>query len=121
MGTINLNLPESMSEEARLALRQARLLGGPDTMPTPTAVTVDEDRLTLVRSEDSSGYLAVPMEIDGFGHLMTATATLIERFNVKLTTPSANRNTTRTLNTGDPCFGVWGELILSVSGNGFGR
>lgn len=79
MGTISLLLPNEVSPEARQALHRACLTGGPDNVPTPTNIQVDETALTTQRLMDESGHLLAPWEVEGFGHLMTSTATLMER------------------------------------------
>jgi hypothetical protein len=68
-------LPDAVLDD----LARGCVAGGPDNMPWPTEVEVAPGRLTLRRSVDESGYLAVPWEIDGAGRLMGGTATLMER------------------------------------------
>jgi hypothetical protein len=48
-------------------------------MPWPTQVHVEPGLLTARRGVEESGSLVVPWTIDGAGHLLSATATLIER------------------------------------------
>lgn len=79
MGTINLLLPETLSHEAREALAHSRIRGGPDDMPTPTTIHIKDNILSLNRSVDESGHVMIPIEINGFGQLMTSTSTLIEK------------------------------------------
>jgi len=55
------------------------MAGGPDNMPWPTHVRVENDQLTLRRSVDESGYLLVPWQVTDDCLLMGASATLMER------------------------------------------
>jgi hypothetical protein len=72
-------LPGSLGGTALRELERACVAGGPDNMPWPTAVELTPGRLSVRRSVDESGYLAVPWEIEGAGRLMGTTATLMER------------------------------------------
>jgi hypothetical protein len=58
---------------------RACVVGGPDNMPYPTQVRLDNGRLTVARNVDESGALVVPWQVHGGGLLMNSTATLIER------------------------------------------
>jgi hypothetical protein len=79
MGAMTYLLPGGLSADATRELQRACLAGGPDNMPWPTQVRVEQDRLIAQRSVDESGYLIVPWETDGAGRLMAMTATLMER------------------------------------------
>src|SRR5207302_3590492 len=61
------------------ALHRACIAGGPDSMPWPTEARLENSRLTLRRSVDESGYLAIPWQIAEAGLLMATSATLMER------------------------------------------
>jgi hypothetical protein len=72
------------------------MAGGPDNMPWPTEVHVDQGKLTLRRTVDESGYLVAPWEVNGFGRLMGTSATLMERptpyqFQVELARGKVNQ------------------------------
>jgi hypothetical protein len=79
MGTISFLLPSGLNAESMRALDRACMAGGPDNMPWPTTVRVENGRLNLRRSVDESGYLVVPWQIEHAGLLMGASATLMER------------------------------------------
>lgn len=79
MGTINLQLPADMPAEAARDLERACVIGGPDNMPWPTQVRVQNNQLVVRREVDESGCLIAPWQVNGAGQLMTGTATLMER------------------------------------------
>ncbi len=79
MGTMTFLLPSGMPADAVQELHRASVAGGPDGMPYPTEVSVANERLTVRRNVDESGYLVVPWTIEGAGRLMTTTPTLLER------------------------------------------
>src|SRR5271166_5151859 len=79
MGTMTFLLPAGLPADAVQELARASVAGGPDTMPYPTEVTVEQGRLILRRNMDESGYLVVPWTIDGAGCLMSSSPTLMER------------------------------------------
>jgi hypothetical protein len=79
MGIMSFQLPADLSPETLRELERACISGGPDSMPFPTQVKVEPGLLTVRRGVDESGSLVVPWTIDGAGHLLTASATLIER------------------------------------------
>ena len=79
MGTMTFQLPAGLPAAALEDLTRGCVAGGPDNMPWPTEVEAAPGRLTVRRSVDESGYLAVPWEVDGAGRLMGSTATLMER------------------------------------------
>jgi hypothetical protein len=79
MGTISFLLPTGVSAEATRALDRACMAGGPDNMPWPTEVRVDNHLLTLRRGVDESGYLVTPWQVPSAGLVMCASATLMER------------------------------------------
>jgi hypothetical protein len=72
-------LPADLPPETLRELERACISGGPDSMPFPTQVEVEPGLLTVRRSVEESGNLVVPWTINGAGHLLTASATLIER------------------------------------------
>jgi hypothetical protein len=79
MGTITFQLPAASTGTPPQDLEQGCVAGGPDNMPWPTEVQLEPGTLTLRRSVEESGFLAVPWAIDGMGRLMGTTATLMER------------------------------------------
>jgi hypothetical protein len=79
MGTMSFTLPSDLPAEVVPELQRACVAGGPDSMPWPTEVEVEPDRLTVRRDVDESGCLVVPCGVDGSGLLMSTSATLIER------------------------------------------
>jgi hypothetical protein len=75
-------LPASLSADAARELLRACVVGGPDNMPYPTQVRLNNGRLIVTRNVDESGALVVPWQIESpsrAGRLMSSTATLIER------------------------------------------
>jgi hypothetical protein len=79
MGTMTFQLPAAPPAAVLADLERACIAGGPDNMPWPTEVQVGPGRLTVRRTADESGYLALPWEVAGAGRLMGTTATLMER------------------------------------------
>jgi hypothetical protein len=79
MGTMSFLIPGGLPPEASQALGRACLGGGYDRTPVPTRFDQREDRITLSRDADESGYVQAPWVVDGTGHLMVSTATLMER------------------------------------------
>jgi glycosyl hydrolase family 10 len=79
MGTINIQLPGNLPVEAARDLERACVVGGPDNMPWPTQVRVNANQMSVRREVDESGCLVAPWLVNGAGHLMGATATLMER------------------------------------------
>lgn len=79
MGTMNFQLPRQLPAQAADAWRFACIAGGYDHTPSPTTVRVKDDRMTLTRPTDESGYLVTPWPVNGAGLLMTSSATLMER------------------------------------------
>lgn len=73
-------LPRTFADETfRQELQRASVAGGQDNMPYPTDATIEADRLNLSRSVSESGNVQAPWRIEGFGQLMTSSATLMER------------------------------------------
>lgn len=80
MGTISLQLPAGLSaDDVRELEHHTCMAGGPDNMPWPTEVSVEDGRLIVKRAVDESGFLVAPWTVPGFGQLMGTTATLTER------------------------------------------
>lgn len=79
MGTMTFQLPAGLPPEIARELERSCLAGGPDNMPYPTHQHLHGDRLHLERSVDESGYLVAPWLVEGAGHLMGSSATLMER------------------------------------------
>ncbi|MCI0684965.1 MAG: endo-1,4-beta-xylanase [Gemmataceae bacterium] len=79
MGTMLFQLPPNLPEDARAELERASVAGGQDCMPYPTQALLDDQQLILNRRVEESGCLQAPWNITGAGHLMTCSATLMER------------------------------------------
>ncbi len=79
MGTMTFQLPSSLPADAARELKRTCMAGGPDNMPWPTELHFTNDRLSVSRVVDESGYLIVPWTIDDRGLMMGTSATLIER------------------------------------------
>jgi hypothetical protein len=76
---MTFQVPQGLTSEAVRELAHACVAGGPDNMPWPTDVHLDNGRLVVRRNVDESGYLLACWEIENAGLLMGATATLMER------------------------------------------
>jgi hypothetical protein len=80
MGAIHFQLPGDLTADAVRELERSCISGGPDNMPWPTEVQIEDGQLTVIRREvDESGCLLAPWPIDGLGWLMGSTGTLMER------------------------------------------
>src|ERR1700722_10319702 len=79
MGTFSFLLPADLPVQAFRTLERACIAGGQDNLPFLTEVVLDASKLRVCRQEDESGSVQVPWTLDGFGTLMTSTATLIDR------------------------------------------
>jgi hypothetical protein len=79
MGLMTFLLPADLSAEAARELSHACVAGGPDNMPWPTSQKIDRNCLTLQREVDESGYLVTPWPIDGAGHIVATSGTLMQR------------------------------------------
>lgn len=79
MGLMSFLLPTDAPPSALADLSHACIAGGYDSMPQPTQVIVEPGRLKLIRDVDESGAVSAPWEVAGAGHIMSSTATLIER------------------------------------------
>ncbi|HEY2783490.1 MAG TPA: endo-1,4-beta-xylanase [Fimbriiglobus sp.] len=76
MGQLSFFIPSNAPPEAVAGLSRAHLAGGYDQAPMPGSVTVADNVLTLSSPDFESGYVAVPWPVDGFGLMVTTTATL---------------------------------------------
>ncbi|MCS6850131.1 MAG: endo-1,4-beta-xylanase [Gemmataceae bacterium] len=79
MGTMKFALPDELSPQTARELGRACVVGGPDAMPWPTRTDVEGACLIVRRDVEESGNLLVPWCVDGVGHFMLASATLMER------------------------------------------
>lgn len=79
MGAMTFLLPPFLPAGGQSAVERARFAGGYDRVPFPSHVRVSGDALELSRSENESGYVAVPWPVPGVGFPVTVTATLRER------------------------------------------
>jgi hypothetical protein len=80
MGIMIFQLPAALADESRRQeLERSSVTGGQDNMPYPTDAVVEAERLILSRCVQESGTMQVPWIIEGFGQLMTSSATLMER------------------------------------------
>jgi Glycosyl hydrolase family 10 len=79
MGIMNFQLPANLPADAVQELCRASIAGGQDTMPYLSVVEVKDGVMTVRRQLDESGFLLAPWPVDGAGHLMVSSATLMER------------------------------------------
>ncbi len=79
MGVMSFEIPSDITPELADVLLRSSVGGGPDNMPWPTDTRVEPGLLTVRREVNESGFLLAPWDIKGFGRLMGATGTLIER------------------------------------------
>lgn len=79
MGTMSFLLPTGLPAEAAQAMERACVAGGPDSMPWPTRVVVNPDRINLARETEDSGCLVIPWPVAGMGRFICSSSTLIER------------------------------------------
>ena len=80
MGIMIFQLPSALADESmRRELERSSVTGGQDNMPYPTDAVVEAEQLILSRCVQESGNMQVPWRIEGVGHLMTSSATLMER------------------------------------------
>lgn len=80
MGIMIFQLPAMLADESvRQELERSSVTGGQDNMPYPTDAVVEAERLILSRCVQESGNMQVPWRIEGVGHLMASSATLMER------------------------------------------
>jgi hypothetical protein len=74
-------IPGGLPTAATQALTRACLAGGYDRTPVPTRIDLREDRIILQRDADESGFVQIPWMVDGTGHMMVSTATLMEKIS----------------------------------------
>jgi len=79
MGILKFKLPANMHADDVQELKRACIAGAQDFMPFPTEVNIHADHFSVRRSQDESGFLLVPWEVNGVGRLMFQSATLMER------------------------------------------
>src|SRR5206468_12762872 len=80
MGIMIFQLPAVLADASiRQELERSSVTGGQDNMPYPTDAVVEAEQLILSRCVQESGNMQVPWRIEGVGHLMTSSATLMER------------------------------------------
>ena len=82
MGTMILQLPGSLADEADRSgacMSAPCVTGWQENMPCLTDATLEDGRLILSRPTTESGSIQTPWRIDGFGQLMSSSATLMER------------------------------------------
>src|SRR5437588_9806372 len=79
MGKLTFQLPAGLPADAARELERSCLAGGPDNMPMPTDAQLTGEVLTLSNEEDESSYAVAPWPLEGLGHLMGTSATLMER------------------------------------------
>jgi len=79
MGILRFRLPERLSAEESRDLTLASIAGGYDNAPAVTRASVEGDQLVLSRESTESGYIQVPWNVPGVGHVVAASATLAER------------------------------------------
>jgi hypothetical protein len=82
MGSMSFLLPSPLSSAAAATLPDACIattVGYADQTPDPTCVQITDDRLTLTREKNESGYLVVPWPVEPFGTIVVSSTTLRER------------------------------------------
>src|SRR5438552_1178680 len=79
MGKMTFQLPADLPADAARELERSCLCGGPDNMPLPTEVCLNNETLSVAHDEDESAYLVAPWPLDEIGQLMGTSATLMER------------------------------------------
>lgn len=79
MATMTFQLPLGLSPDDAAELERACLAGGPDSMPAPTALDMDDTSLKLTRDEDDSCFLVAPWSIPSAGRFAVASTTLMSR------------------------------------------
>ncbi len=79
MGTMIFNLPPDLPLDAQEELERSSIAGGQDNMPYPTQALVEDGQMILSRQVEESGALQAPWRVEGFGRLMSSSATLMER------------------------------------------
>jgi hypothetical protein len=79
MGILRFQLPDRLSAEESRDLTLASIAGGYDNAPAVTHAAVEAGQLVLSRDSTESGYVQVPWDVPGVGHVVAASATLAER------------------------------------------
>jgi hypothetical protein len=82
MGSMSFLLPNPLSCAAAATLPEACVassVGYADQTPDPTQLQISNDRLTLTREKNESGYLVTPWPVEPFGTLVVSSTTLLER------------------------------------------
>lgn len=78
MGSISFLLPDPVPPAAIPLLANATFAAGYDMAPVPGNVSIQDNRLTITRNLDESGYLLVPWPVGQFGTVVSASSTLRE-------------------------------------------
>jgi hypothetical protein len=79
MGVLSFLLPADAPPDALAGLNAAYLAGGYDQAPMPGEVRAADGVLFLSNPDFESGYVTVPWPVEGFGSVVTTTATLRAR------------------------------------------
>lgn len=79
MGKMIFNLPSNLPLEVTQDLERTCVTGGPDAMPTLCQVNVEPNKLAIIRDSEESGCVIAPWLVQGAGHILVQTATLIEK------------------------------------------
>jgi hypothetical protein len=79
MGEMIFLLPAGTDAAARRGLERACLAGGPESIPWPTMVVLEGDRLILTRETSESGCVHAPWAGEGGGRVMLSSCSLMER------------------------------------------
>lgn len=79
MGTMKFILPPRLSAEALEELEWTSVASGQDNMPLHAEITLKPGEMTVCRSQDESGIILAPWQVNGCGQIMSRTATLMER------------------------------------------
>jgi hypothetical protein len=82
MGSMSFLLPTPLPGAAAATLPAACVassVGYSDQTPVPTRLELGDDRLTVTRTQNESGYLVLPWPVEPFGTVVVSTTTLRER------------------------------------------
>ncbi|MBM4069991.1 MAG: hypothetical protein FJ271_13720 [Planctomycetes bacterium] len=78
-GTMRFQLPTRLSADELQELELTCVAGGQDNMPFPAELSFQPGEMAVVRSQEESGNVLVPWNVEGAGQVMARTASLMER------------------------------------------
>jgi hypothetical protein len=79
MGMMIFRTPEAFDAQAMQDLARSHIVSGPDFMPSPTTIRLQDRLLTAWRENDDTGALHAPWPLPDEGSLHFGTGTLLER------------------------------------------